>query len=91
MAKGKVTKIIDGDTFEIQGGKKIRLSNVRAPELGAKGGAEAKQELSNLISQKTVNCKTVGKSYGREVANVRVGGKLVNQAMRNKGYTKKGQ
>lgn len=91
MAKGKVTKIIDGDTFKIKGGKSIRLSNVRAPELGAKGGAEAKQELDSLIHKKTVSYTTVGKSYGREVANVRIGGKLVNQAMRNKGYTKKGK
>jgi len=91
MTKAKVTKIIDGDTFKIKGGKSIRLSNVRAPELGTKGAGKAKQELSGLISEKTVSYNTVGKSYGREVANVRVGGKLVNQAMRNKGYTKKGK
>jgi len=91
MAKGKVTRVIDGDTFKVQGGKSIRLAKVRAPELGTKGGVKAKQELSGLISKKTVRYKTVGKSYGREVANVRVGGKLVNQAMRNKGYTKKGK
>ena len=33
MAKGKVTKVIDGDTFKIQGGKSVRLVNVRAPEI----------------------------------------------------------
>lgn len=91
MAKAKVTKVIDGDTFRVRGGKNIRLSNVRAPELGSRGGSKAKQELSGLISKKTVSYKTVGKSYGRVVANVRVSGKLVNQAMRNKGYTKKGR
>ena len=91
MSKGKVTRVIDGDTFKVQGGKAIRLANVRAPELGTKGGVKAKQELSGLISKKTVNYKTVGKSYGREVAQVRARGKLVNQAMRNKGYTKKGK
>ena len=91
MTRAKVTKVIDGDTFRVKGGKNIRLSNVRAPELGTKGGAKAKQELNSLISKKTVNYNTVGKSYGREVANVRVGGKLVNQAMRNKGYTQKGK
>jgi len=88
MAKGKVTKVIDGDTFKVQGGKAIRLANVRAPELGTKGGAKAKSELSGRIGGKTVSYDTVGKSYGRDVANVKVGGKSVNQTMRNKGYIK---
>lgn len=91
MAKGKVTKIIDGDTFKIQGGKAIRLANVRAPELGTKGGAKARNELSERIGGKTVSYNTVSKSYGRDVANVKVAGKSVNQVMRNKGYTKKGK
>ena len=37
MSKGKVTRVIDGDTFKVAGGKAIRLANVRAPELGTKG------------------------------------------------------
>ena len=91
MAKGKVTKVIDGDTFKIQGGKAIRLANVRAPELGTKGGAKARNELRESIGGRTVSYNTVGKSYGRDVANVKVAGKSVNQTMRNKGYTKKGK
>lgn len=91
MAKGKVTKVIDGDTFKIQGGKSIRLSNVRAPELGTKGGAKARNELQNKIGGKTISYQTVGKSYGRDVANVKIAGKSVNQVMRNKGYTNKGK
>lgn len=91
MAKGKVIKIIDGDTFKIQGGKAIRLANVRAPELGTKGGAKARNELSERIGGKTVSYNIVAKSYGRDVANVKVAGKSVNQVMRNKGYTNKGK
>jgi len=91
MAKGKVTKVIDGDTFKVQGGKAIRLSNVKAPELGTKGGAKAKADLQKSIGGKTVSYDTVGKSYGRDVAKVKVGGKSVNQVMRNKGYTNKGK
>lgn len=91
MGRAKVTKVIDGDTFKVKGGKSIRLANVRAPEMGTKGSAKARSELKTQIGGKTVNYKTVGKSYGREVANVRVGSKLVNQVMRNKGYTKKGK
>ena len=91
MTKGKVTRVIDGDTFKVQEGKAIRLANVKAPELGTKGGAKARNELKTQIDGKTVTYKTVGKSYGRDVANVKVAGKSVNQTMRNKGYTKKGK
>jgi len=91
MAKGKVTKVLDGDTFKVQGGKAIRLSNVRAPEMGTKGGAKARNELDVIIGGKTVSYDSVGKSYGRNVANVKIAGKSVNQAMRNKGYTNKGK
>ena len=91
MTKGKVTRIIDGDTFKVQGGKAIRLANVRAPELGTKGGAKARNELKGCIGGKTVSYNTVSKSYGRDVANVKVAEKSVNRVMRNKGYTKKGK
>ncbi len=91
MAKGKVAKIIDGDTFKIQGGKSVRLANVRAPEIGTKGGAKARNDLSSLIEGKTVSYDEKGTSYNRTVANVKVAGKSVNQVMRNKGYTNKGK
>ncbi len=91
MSKGKVTKVIDGDTFKIKGGKAIRLANVKAPEMGTKGGAKARNELQDLIGGKTINYDKIGKSYGRHVANVKIAGKSVNQTMRNKGYTNKGK
>ncbi len=91
MTKGKVTKVIDGDTFKIQGSKAIRLANVSAPELGTKGGAKAKADLQGLVGGKTISYDAKGKSYGREVANVKVGGKSVNQIMRNKGNTNNGK
>lgn len=91
MTRGKVTRIIDGDIFKLRGGKVIRLASVRAPELGIKGGAKARNDLESLIGGRTVSYDVVGKSYGRNVANVRVGGKSVNQTMRNKGYRNKGE
>jgi len=91
MGKGKVTKVIDGDTFKIKGGKSIRLANVSAPEIGTKGGAKAKNELKDLIGNKTISYTPVGKSYGRDIANVKIRGKSINQTMRNKGYTNKGK
>lgn len=91
MPKGKVTKVVDGDTFKVRGGKAIRLANVSAPEIGTRGGAKAKSDLQGLIGGKTVSYDPVGKSYGREVANVKIAGKSVNQVMRNKGNIDKGK
>jgi endonuclease YncB( thermonuclease family) len=77
MPKAKVTKIIDGDTFKIPR-KVIRLANVYAPEVGTKGGSQAKADLKNMIKAKTISYKSVGKSYNRIVAQVKVAGKSVN-------------
>lgn len=86
MSKGKVSQVRDGDTIKIAYGPWIRLANVDAPELRTKGGAVAKQELAKLVAGKTVTFNEVGKSYGRVVADVKIGGKDVNAAMRKKGY-----
>ncbi|MBI4712493.1 MAG: thermonuclease family protein [Planctomycetes bacterium] len=83
MTQAKVTKVIDGDTFKIPR-KTIRLANVNAPELGTKSGTEAKNQLKDMIQGKTITYDTVGKSYGRDVAKVKLHGKSVNQSMRNK-------
>jgi len=83
MPKARVTKIIDGDTFKIPR-KVIRLANVYAPELGNRGGSQAKADLKDMINNKTISYTPVGKSYNRVVAQVKVAGKSVNQAMRNK-------
>lgn len=83
MPKAKVTRVINGDTFRVPR-KAIRLANVDAPELGSKGGAKAKNQLKDIIQGKTVAYKPVGTSYGRIVAQVKLGRKSVNQAMRNK-------
>jgi endonuclease YncB( thermonuclease family) len=83
MPKARVTKVIDGDTLRIPR-KSIRLANVDAPELGSRGGTKAKNQLKDMVQGKTISYKPVGKSYGRTVAQVKLGGKSVNQSMRNK-------
>ena len=84
--KEKVTRIIDGDTFETSSRKRsIRLANVDAPEMGTKGGSAAKRKLSNLIAGETVTVDTVARdTYGRAVAKVKVGRKSVNKAMKGR-------
>lgn len=86
MPKGKVSQVKDGDTFKISRGPWIRLEGVNAPEIGKKGSAKARDELKDMIGSKTVIYEPVGKSYGRTVAKVKVGGKSVNTAMKRKGY-----
>jgi len=65
--KERVTKIIDGDTFETASRKNpVRLANVDAPELGASGGRTAKRAFENLIGGETVSIDTVARDrYGR--------------------------
>lgn len=84
--KERVTRVIDGDTFETASRKNpIRLANVNAPEKGAKGGADATAALRGLIAGETVSVDTVARDkYGRSVANVKVGRRSVNKAMRDR-------
>lgn len=84
--KEKVTKVIDGDTFETSSRKNpVRLANVDAPEKGQPGAAKATDALRKMIQDEEVSIDTVARdSYGRSVANVKVGGKSVNKAIKGK-------
>jgi micrococcal nuclease len=88
--KERVTRVIDGDTFETAGRKRpIRLANVDTPEQGEPGYEAAKRDLERLIKGKIVEIDTKARdAYGRAVANVKVGRRSVNRAMRAK-YGKK--
>lgn len=48
------TYIVDGDTFDIANGERIRLADVDTPERGEYGYIEAFNALSNLIYEETV-------------------------------------
>ena len=84
--KERVTRVIDGDTFETASRKKsVRLANVNAPEKGQRGGATATNALKELIDGETVTIETVARDkYARSVAYVKVGRKSVNKAMKDK-------
>lgn len=53
-----VQRVIDGDTFEIHTGEKVRLIGINAPEISDIFGREAKQYLADLIEKKTVYLQT---------------------------------
>jgi endonuclease YncB( thermonuclease family) len=82
--KERVTRVIDGDTFETASRKNpVRLANVDTPEKGEPGYQGAKQDLQRLIGGEQVEIDTKARdAYGRSVANVKVGGKSVNRAMK---------
>ena len=82
--KEKVTKVIDGDTFETDMRKHpVRLSNVDTPEKRQPGYAEAKNALIELIEGQEVTIETKARDkYNRAVANVKIGNKSVNKAMK---------
>lgn len=86
--KERVTKVIDGDTFVIDSGKNsVHLANVNTPAKGSPGAAAATRTLRDLIQGEEVIIDTVARDkYGRSVANVKIGNRSVNAAMKRKGY-----
>lgn len=82
--KEKVTKVIDGDTFETNFRKHpVRLANVDTPEKRQPGYQDAKKELSDMILNKEVTIDTVARDkYNRTVAKVKIGTKSVNKNMK---------
>ena len=62
--KEKVTRVIDGDTFETDRRKNpVRLANVDTPEKGEPGYQKAKDKLSELIMNKEVTSCNESKGY----------------------------
>jgi len=49
-----VSRVIDGDTFDVTSGDRIRLADVDAPEHYEEGYNESKNFLSELVLNKTV-------------------------------------
>jgi len=81
--KETVTKIIDGDTFETSLRKKrVRIDSLDTPERGQSGYREAKNALSQLLKGEKVTVTPVATdNYGRTVAKVKKGNRLVSTLM----------
>lgn len=84
--KEKVTRVIDGDTFETASRKKsVRLTNVDAPEKGQPGFIKATEALRKMIEGEEVRIETVGRDkYGRAVARVYKGRESINKRMQER-------
>ncbi|MGH1569127.1 MAG: thermonuclease family protein [Nitrosopumilus sp.] len=88
--KGKVTKIVDGDTLDV-GDIRIRLALTSTPELGDIGGIESKmfvEEKCPVNSDVLVDEDDgqIEGSYGRIIGKVFCKGNLLNEEILKKGY-----
>jgi len=88
--QGKITKIIDADTLEIDN-KTIRLALVDAPEYYEDKGKEAKEFISNIcpIGSTAIIDEDQGQtagSYGRVIAVVYCNKRNLNAELINNNY-----
>jgi endonuclease YncB( thermonuclease family) len=81
---GKVTNIVDGDTFDINvthdsedneyeysGEERIRIADIDEPELNTKAGERAKKDLEEKLLNENVKCKIKSRDkYDRLVCDV---------------------
>ena len=85
----KVERIIDGDTFIIEGNRQIRLMSVNAPEVGLCGSDQATTKLTELISGKKVRLVgEINDHYGRFLALVYIDDLLINEQMILSGWAR---
>ncbi len=82
----RVVRVFDGDTFTGLDAEnrqvKVRLHGVDAPEAKQAFGTVARKALADLIADKTVSVEEVDNDrYGRVIARVTIGVKLVNAEM----------
>ncbi|MGB9707620.1 MAG: thermonuclease family protein [Microgenomates group bacterium] len=85
--QNRVVDVIDGDTFQLQSGKRVRLLGVDAPEYDRCGGVQAKRELESLIKGKIVYLKEEQpETFGRSLALVYQGKIFVNEVILKKGW-----
>lgn len=85
----RVTRVIDGDTFELASGEKVRLICINTPEQGEEGYEEAKAYLESMILNKTVRLeKDISEKdrYGRLLRYAYTDNRFINKEMVDNGY-----
>ncbi|MGA1842335.1 MAG: thermonuclease family protein [bacterium] len=85
----EVGRIIDGDTFELMDGKRVRLIGIDAPETYEYCSKHARQRLVSLISGKTIYMeKDVSDTdqFQRLLRYIHVGETFVNFILVDEGY-----
>ena len=89
VEKGIVARVIDGDTFVLENGERVRLIGIDTPEKGEPCFEEAKNRLQELVLGKDVllhKDKSNRDKYGRLVRFAYVEGFFVNLALLEEGF-----
>jgi micrococcal nuclease len=86
----RVERVIDGDTFVIETGERVRMIGIDAPEVSDILGPHSTQRLKELIERKHVQLVTDGISsdrdrYGRLLRYVELDGEDINLRMVQEG------
>ena len=87
---GVVSRVLDGDTIELEDGSKVRMIGINAPETGEQCSTEAKAELSSMVLNQEVKLQLDQEDldvYGRKLRYVWVNSTtFVNLNMVSDGY-----
>jgi micrococcal nuclease len=86
-----VERITDGDTFRCRDGRRVRLIGIDTPELGqGDAGRQARAALRRLLppgsAVRLEQDVAPRDRYGRELAHVWAGSRLVNEALLLEGW-----
>lgn len=85
----RVVRVIDGDTFVIKNGERVRLIGLDAPEVGMCGSDEATKLLSSLVLKKVIKIdRGTRDGWGRKLGMVNAGGINVNLEMVKSGWAR---
>lgn len=85
----QVIRVVDGDSFDLKDGRRIRLLSIDAPERDRCLYSEAGEKLRSLILNKKVKLKNiVTDDYGRILADVFVNDIHINKIMLLEGLTR---
>ena len=82
-------EIIDGDTFRLETGEKVRLIGIDAPELSQPGGEMAREYLAHLLLGKPIILERGSEDrdkYNRLLRFVYIGNLCINEEMIRQGY-----
>ncbi len=83
-----VTRVTDGDTITIEGGKRVRLLGINCPEKGEPFYSEGKKFVEQILLYKEVELErdVIDKDqYGRILRYIWLGGELVNEEIIRQG------
>ena len=84
-----VTRVIDGDTIEVEGGRRVRYIGIDTPEITDCFGVTAKDKNSDLVAGKPVRLVSDisdKDAYGRLLRYVYAGDIFVNDTLVRQGF-----